>query len=238
MLGEGSPVRVLNIDAEHAVLTALARLLNVPALVTRIFNNRVLRMFIRTSPAIREMILLDELHALVETHAKERCPVIVDLPASGHALSFLDTPRAVHRLLRVGPLAAVAARVEALLLDSARCQLVVVTLPEELPVNETIELVRRAQELGLAHRTVVVNQVPEVTLGPGDGDLLEILRQQGDALVGRFADAAQDDVARAGEAQRQLQRLRDAVADPVVELPLQNDPDPRRCVTSLVEGLA
>src|SRR5512139_864615 len=62
MLGPESRVRPLRLDAEEAVLPALGRLLGLPAMVTRIFNNRVLRLFIRTSPAIREMILLDELH--------------------------------------------------------------------------------------------------------------------------------------------------------------------------------
>jgi anion-transporting ArsA/GET3 family ATPase len=238
MLGAASTVRTTNIDADRAVQSALARLLGLPELVTRVFNNRFLRMFIRTSPAIREMILLDELHHLVESHTREGRPVIVDLPASGHALSFLDTPRAVHRLLRVGPLAQIAARVEQLLLDGARCELVVVTLPEELPVNETIELVRRAQEIGLTHRTVVVNQVPAVALGPGDGELLEILRAQGDQVLGRFAAAAQGDLARADEAQRQMARLRAAVDDRVLELPLHRDADPQRCVAGLVEEVS
>jgi len=40
-----------------------------------------------------------------------RVPVIVDLPATGHALSFLDTPRAVHRMFRIGPIAHAAERV-------------------------------------------------------------------------------------------------------------------------------
>jgi multidrug efflux pump subunit AcrA (membrane-fusion protein) len=53
-------------------------------------------------------------------------------------------------------LAKVAQRIENLLLDASRCELVVVSLPEELPINETIELVRRSAEIGLASRTVVV----------------------------------------------------------------------------------
>jgi len=71
------------------------------------------------------------------------CRLIVDLPATGHALSFLDTPRAVqahvpHRAHRPR-----AERVQRLLLDHKRCEMVTITLPEELPVNETLELLRR-----------------------------------------------------------------------------------------------
>jgi len=238
MLRPESPVRAVCIDAEEAVLPALGRLLGLPTLVTRIFNNRVLRLFIRTSPAIREMIMLDELHHLVSSHAERRCPVIVDLPSSGHALSILETPLAVHRLLRVGPLALIAAQVEELLLDRSRCELVVVTLPEELPVNEAIEVVRRAQDIGLVNRTVVVNQVPHAVLEPEDGELLDILRSRGDAELGRVAEAARGEIDEVAQSRQQIERLRLAVTDRIIELPLHRDPDPSRCVSSLVEELA
>jgi len=238
MLRPESPVHAVCIDAEEAVLPALGRLLGLPTLVTRIFNNRVLRLFIRTSPAIREMIMLDELHHLVSSHAERRCPVIVDLPSSGHALSILETPLAVHRLLRVGPLALIAAQVEELLLDRSRCELVVVTLPEELPVNEAIEVVRRAQDIGLVNRTVVVNQVPHAVLEPEDGELLDILRSRGDAELGRVAEAARGEIDEVAQSRQQIERLRLAVTDRIIELPLHRDPDPSRCVSSLVEELA
>ncbi len=237
MLGPESRVRPHRIDAEEAVLPALSRLLGLPAMVSRIFNNRFLRLFIRTSPAIREMIMLDELHHLVCNRAEQRGPVVVDLPASGHALSILETPRAVSHLLRVGPLARIADRVHELLFDRARCELVVVTLPEELPVNEAIEVVRRAEAIGLVNRTVVVNQVPAPVLVPEDGELLEILRSGGDAELGRVAVAARGELDGVPESRQQIARLRHTLEEQVVELSLHRDPDPRRCVSSLVQEL-
>jgi len=71
------------------------------------------RQFIRTSPAMREMIVLDELRVLVDESTARHVPVIVDLPATGHALSFLDTPRAVQRMSASGPIAHAAERVQA-----------------------------------------------------------------------------------------------------------------------------
>jgi arsenite/tail-anchored protein-transporting ATPase len=238
MLGPESRVRSLRIDAEEAVLPALGRLLGLPALVTRIFSNRFLRLFIRTSPAIREMIMLDELYHLVTSHTAQRCPVIVDLPSSGHALSILETPLAVHRLLRVGPLSRIAAQVEQLLLDRSRCELVVVTLPEELPVNETIEVVRRAQEIGLVNRTVVVNQVPFAALEPEDGELLDLLCSRGDAELVQVAETARNEIDEVAQSRLQIDRLCGAIKDGVIELPLHRDPDPRRCVSSLLQGLS
>ncbi|MCC6746611.1 MAG: AAA family ATPase [Deltaproteobacteria bacterium] len=237
LLGPSTQVQTVCVDLEQAVPAAMGRLLRLPALVTRVFNNRFIRLFIRTSPAVREMILLDELHHLVEVNSRRRTPVIVDLPASGHALSFLDTPRAVNRMLRVGPLAQVAARVEALILDSSRCELVIVALPEELPINETIELVRRATEIGLASRTVIVNQVPSPSVDPEDRPLLDLLHREGDAQIGHFASIARSGLDGLDQARAQIERLRSALDDAVIELPFHLDTDPRRRVAALIRAL-
>ena len=145
LIARDSGVTVVRIDLDMAVEPALRRLVNIPMLTQAVLRNRVVRQFIRTSPAMREMIVLDELRALVDESTARHVPVIVDLPSTGHALSFLDTPRAVSRMFRIGPIAHAAERVQRLLLDGKRCEMVTITLPEELPVNETIELALRCQ---------------------------------------------------------------------------------------------
>jgi arsenite/tail-anchored protein-transporting ATPase len=237
MIRPGVAVEVLNIDAEVAVAPALGRLLRLPAVVAAVLNNRILRLFIRTSPAFREMIVLDEIYDLVERSAKRGRPVIVDLPASGHALSFLDTPRSVHRMLRVGPLAQVARRIEELILDRRRTELVIVALPEELPVNETIEAVRRAAEIGIVSRTVVVNQVPSANLDAGDRSLLETVRQHNAGALSRFAGAAHSELEGIDLARVQIDRLKHAVSAAVIEVPEMRGADLRVAVDTLVEAL-
>ena len=238
LLAPGSGVDSLNIDAEKVVKNVLGRLLHLPALVGGLLGNRIIRLFIRTSPAVREMVMLDELRFLVDERAASGCPVLLDLPATGHALSFLDTPRAVRSMLRVGPLAQLAARVEQLLLDQRRTELVLVALPEELPVNETIELAARAAAQGLGSRTVLVNQVPAAPMPAHDLLFLDAIEQGGDAALGRYADAARHILAGAVEARAQIARLRAAIQLPVIELPELPAADPRACVAALAEILA
>jgi arsenite/tail-anchored protein-transporting ATPase len=238
LVSPNSGVRVVHIDAEEVVGETLSRLLHLPSVVGALLRNRIIRIFIRTSPAIREMIALDQLRHLVDGCARDRCPVIVDLPATGHALSFLDTPRAVHRVLRIGPLADVAERVERLLLDGERSELVVISLPEELPINETIELLQRAAAIGVSSRTVIVNQVPSAPLETRDRPLLELLGQQGDKALGRFADAAESECASVEQARAQIDRLRGAVPAVVIELPRYVADDVRDCVRTMVQTLA
>ena len=237
MVDPAGAVTTVNIDPEEVVGDVLGRLLHLPTLVSALLKNRIIRLFIRTSPAIREMVALEELRHLVDRSSSEGYPVVVDLPASGHALSFLDTPRAVHRLLRVGPLAEVAERIETMLLDPRRSEVVVVALPEELPINETIELFHRAAASGLASRTVLVNQVPEEPMQAEDRALLELVGRHRDHALGRLAGAAQSEMEDVLQARAQIERLRRSVAAEVIELPRMISPDLRSCVRAVLASL-
>jgi anion-transporting ArsA/GET3 family ATPase len=168
---------------------------------------------------MREMIVLDELRVLVDESTARRVPVIVDLPATGHALSFLDTPRAVQRMFRIGPIAHAAERVQRLLLDGKRCEMVTITLPEELPVNETLELLRKARQMGIAARMVVVNQVPAMLLHASDRPLLEILQRESEEAMAHLALAAQGQLDGLDHARKQIERLRGLESASVVEFP-------------------
>ncbi len=230
-------VEMINIDAEEVVGAALGRLLKLPAIVGSTLNNRILRLFIRTSPAVKEMIALDELQHLVEKRSRKGCPVIVDLPSTGHAISLLECPRSVRRMLRVGPLANVAKRVEELLYDSKRCELIVVALPEELPINETIELVKQCETIGIACRTVVVNQVPCLSMLPEDRPLLEAMKEQNEGSIERFASSAKGEFDGAEDARQQIERLKQETQVDVLELSKTLATEPWSCVHSVIQQL-
>jgi anion-transporting ArsA/GET3 family ATPase len=219
LIAPDSGVRVVKIDLDTAVEPALRRLVNIPVVAQAVLRNRVVRQFIRTSPAVREMIVLDELRVLVDESTARHVPVIVDLPATGHALSFLDTPRAVQRMFRIGPIAHAAERVQRLLLDGKRCEMVTITLPEELPVNETLELLRKARQMGIAARMVVVNQVPAMLLHASDRPLLEILQRESEEALAHLALAAQSQLDGLDHARKQIERLRGLESVSVVEFP-------------------
>src|SRR6202034_1448604 len=65
--------------------------------------------------------------------------IVVDAPATGHAITFLTSARGMVDAARGGPLRTQAQDVVEMLSDPARCRVILVTLPEELPVSETIE---------------------------------------------------------------------------------------------------
>ena len=100
-------------------------------------------------------------------HTTERLPdgssrfdvVILDAPATGHGLDMLRVPKVILDVVPPGLLRRDAERAWALFQDPKTCAIVLVTLPEEMPTTETIELARALGELKLPIGRVVVNGV-------------------------------------------------------------------------------
>jgi anion-transporting ArsA/GET3 family ATPase len=84
--------------------------------------------------------------------------ILVDAPATGHAITFLTSASGMVSAARGGPLRTQAQDVVELLSDPARCRVMVVTLPEELPVSETIESAYTLEDkAGVQLGPVIVN---------------------------------------------------------------------------------
>jgi anion-transporting ArsA/GET3 family ATPase len=84
--------------------------------------------------------------------------IVVDAPATGHAVTFLTSASGMVDAARGGPLRTQAQDVVELLSDPARCRVLLVTLPEELPVSETIETAFTLEDkAGVQLGPVIVN---------------------------------------------------------------------------------
>jgi anion-transporting ArsA/GET3 family ATPase len=84
---------------------------------------------------------------------------VFDMPASGHAASMLRVPNVIVETVPEGPLTRDARSVLALLRDPARCAAVLVTLAEEMPVNEACELEQKLVAMGIVPQRAVCNQM-------------------------------------------------------------------------------
>jgi anion-transporting ArsA/GET3 family ATPase len=107
-------------------------------------------------PGIRDILVLGKIKQL-EREADTDL-ILVDAPATGHAMTFLSSAQGLLDAARSGPVRAQAADVVELLTDPARCQVALVTLPEEMPVNEVIEAAYQLEDkVGLTLGPVIVN---------------------------------------------------------------------------------
>ncbi len=154
----------MRIDPYQALAEYLGLQLRMPALVSRIMRYKGFRQLMDASPGWRELITLGKVWHLEQQEIGKGEPrydlLLVDAPATGHGLTFLDVPRVVVSALRAGPLRRHATWVEEMLRDPIATLLVPVALAEELPARETVELVARIREgVGVAVDRVVINAV-------------------------------------------------------------------------------
>ncbi len=168
------------IDPYEALAEYLTLQLPVRGLVSRVLRNRGFRQLMDAAPGWRELITLGKVWHLQQLGAPDGSPrfdlVIVDAPATGHGLTFLDVPRVVSSAVRAGPLRRNASVVEQMIRDPEATLLVPVALAEELPARETAELVARLRDdVGVAVDRVVVNAVSEAPVPADLSDLDERL---------------------------------------------------------------
>lgn len=107
-------------------------------------------------PGVRELLVLARLKQIERSGVADL--VILDAPATGHALTFLTSSAGLADAARGGPLRSQAEQVVEMLADQERCQVLLVTAPEETPVNEAVETAFRLEdEIGIHLGPVVVN---------------------------------------------------------------------------------
>lgn len=158
-------LHALRIDPHEALAEYVRLQLRLAVVTDRILRSETFAQLLEAAPGWRELIVLGKIWHLEQrtdrAGRKLHDLIVVDAPATGHGLTFLDVPRVAQQAVRAGPLARHAGWVEALVHDPERTVLLPVTLPEELPVLETRELVRRARDqVGISVDRIVVNQMP------------------------------------------------------------------------------
>ena len=203
---------------EYGIMTLKFR-----SLYDAVFENRVTRYFLRAIPSLSELVMLGKI--LYEARVEERGQlrwdlVVLDAPATGHAVQLLRVPAALLETLPPGPLRRDAQWMQELLIDPARTSLSIVTLPEEMPVNEAIELdqVVRGQ-LRMPRGALIVNALPERRFSPAEAERLPGLAGEPPPL-GPAAAAGRVQALRAEQAARHLARARAAIDLPTLTVPL------------------
>ncbi len=181
-------LRAMRIDPFEALAEYLGLQLGVRAIVDAVVRNKAFRQLMTAAPGWRELITLGKIWHVAQLEAEDGPGrefefIVVDAPATGHGVAFLDVPRVVVSAVRAGPLRAHTQRVEEMLEDPEQTLVLPVALAEELPAREIAELTTRVRgEMGISIDRVIVNavvgppfpdEVPELdeALARLDGDL-------------------------------------------------------------------
>jgi anion-transporting ArsA/GET3 family ATPase len=191
----------------------------------RLVSSGALDVVATAVPGMQDILVLGKVKQLERSGVADL--IIVDAPAAGHAISFLLSARGLLDAVRVGPIRKQAQEVVELLTDPARCQVLLVTLPEETPVNELVETAFSIEDrAGVALGPVVVNAMfPAVPFDPPlspDGVVAEAAGlgvHIGDAEAADLAAAASFRDSRAAIQSAQVQRLGERLPLAQIHLP-------------------
>jgi hypothetical protein len=141
--------------------------------------------------------------------------------ATGHSLPLLSTARTLMEMMPIGPIGKMADEVNRLLADARLRAAVIVTLPEEMAVNETIEIASGLARSG----AVAVGPLIANAVWPGRFDAEESRwlgsshLDPSDPLVA----AGRYHVEKRRRAEEQLARLRAELRAELAELPFVVD---------------
>lgn len=150
-------VTVLPLAADEALVEYLETH-GLGKMSKRLASTGVLDIVATAVPGMKEILVLGKVKALQNARAAD--VIVVDGPAAGHAVTFLLSPKGLLDAVRVGPILTQAVDVTDMLADPERTQVMLVTLPEETPVNETVETAQAFTErIGLTLGPLVVNGV-------------------------------------------------------------------------------
>jgi anion-transporting ArsA/GET3 family ATPase len=145
-----------------------------------LFNNRYVQGFLAAVPGLYQWAVLGKAwyHANEQELGRPRFDgVVFDAPATGHGFEMLRVPKVVTEVAPGGALRRDAELAWQMFQDPARSGVVLVSLPEELPTNETLELGARIDtELHLPMSAVIVNKCHELLFDAEERAALEALR--------------------------------------------------------------
>lgn len=166
------------------------------------------------APGIRDLLALGKIRQLEQSGEDDL--IIVDAPAAGHAISFLQAPAGLASSTTAGPVRQQADQVLELLGDGTRCQVVLVTTPEESPVTELIETAYNLEDqVGVSLGPIVVNSC----WPPIDGLDATPLRAVATKARNKLDLAAEFRLARSTIQSNEIDRLRAELPLPLLELP-------------------
>jgi anion-transporting ArsA/GET3 family ATPase len=163
-------------DTERSLDEYLRLFLRVPVMARLGPLARMFDFVANAAPGVKEILTVGKL--CYEVRERHYDLVVVDASPTGHVVGQLAAPQAINSLVQVGLIRSQTDWMLEILSDPSRTGLIIVATPEEMPVNETIELSHRVREettVDLAG--VVVNRVLPELFGRGEEEVFDRLCQ-------------------------------------------------------------
>jgi len=220
----------ISIDPDESLREYLLLQLKVRAMRDMLVRSRIFNYLAAATPGLKELVTIGKVWELAQTDRKVKKGraydlVIVDAPATGHGIGFLQTPRTFASLARVGPMHNQAKALDRFITDHSTTGVAIVSIPEEMPVNETAHLEDQlTSEVGVAVDRVYMNAMYPERFDSGEAAKLERVAEISEGAPLAAVRAALSQFRRARTQRDQLKRLTERVSVPVKQLPFVFQP--------------
>jgi anion-transporting ArsA/GET3 family ATPase len=221
----------ISIDPDESMREYVLLQLKVRAMRDMLFRSRIFNYLAAATPGLKELVTIGKIWELAQLDRKVKSggkydTVIVDAPATGHGVGFLQTPRTFANIARVGPIHSQAQTLDNFITNHDDTGVAIVALPEEMPVNETAALEHDlVNEVGVAVDRVYLNGLYPERFSKEEAEQLTALAGAEEGASKAAARAALSEFGRARSQRAQLARLRRRAQAPVKTLPFLFEPD-------------
>jgi anion-transporting ArsA/GET3 family ATPase len=215
----------ISIDPDESIREYLLLQLKVRAMRDMLVRSKIFNYLAAATPGLKELVSIGKIWELAQPDRKvkkgrEYDIVIVDAPATGHGVGFLQTPRTFAGIAKVGPIHSQAQELDRFITDHDATGVAIVSLPEEMPVNESASLEQQLRnDVGMAVDRVYMNALYPERFSKDDARQLEGALDGADGPARAAVRAALSEYRRSRSQRDQLERLKKQVSSPVKTLP-------------------
>jgi anion-transporting ArsA/GET3 family ATPase len=220
----------ISIDPDRSLREYLVLQSPVRAMGELLSRSRIFTYMAAATPGLKELVTIGKIWELAQLDRRVRKGrkydlVVVDAPATGHGIGFLQTPRTFAGIARVGPIRNQAEALDRFITDHDQTGAVIVALPEEMPVNESELLERELTGLGISVDRAYMNALYPERFSEPEVEKLAEVADSVDGGARAAVKAAISERRRAVAHRDQLDRLRGLIHAPVRTLPFVFEPE-------------
>ena len=220
-------------SGESCLREYVLHLLKLERLYKIFFENKVMRALVRVAPGLNEIAILGKITSGVRRVGPRLNydTIVVDMPATGHALAMFRAPHGMAEAIQIGPMAVHSNEMDKLLRDGRSAALILVSLPEELPVAETIEFAATVEREFKMPTRVIANRVADVPLNEKE------LQELAAVGLGELSDYAKGLEQQQRSQALQLQHLEAGVKGEIIRVPRFYSMEPLEMIAKTEEAL-
>jgi len=216
---------VINIDPQEALAEYIEQNIKIKRIAKKISENQILQYFFKAAPAVNEFVAINKIWNLFNQKSngiQTYDLILVDLPATGHAISFLNLPGSISEIIGTGLIRKLIGKYEDMLSDPDSTALNFVTLAEQMPVTETIELFNEAKKrLNVSLGWLFINSTQADIFDKSETELMDQLEKMGSDIssLNTAIQLGKQTILKQNQTKSLIKRLHNSINMEFIKLP-------------------